>query len=72
MQLIRLTKSNDGGEIWVNTDLIIYAEPAEKKVDKAKITIVHMSGKEKLFVKENPAEINKISRSIKKEIKIEM
>lgn len=71
IQLIRLTKSTGAGVIWLNPQQIIFAEQTEKKEDKSKLTVIHVTGKEKLFVKESPEELNKIFRSIKADIKIE-
>lgn len=60
-QLLRLTKSGDKGNLWVNPEQIIYAEVAERKEDKSSMTILHITGKDgKIFVKEHPDELNKI------------
>lgn len=84
VQLLRLTKTN-GQELWINPHQIIYAEvgkrdqskePAAKDSKTPKkeefITILHVTGKDgKVFVTQSPAEINKIIRSIKRNVKIE-
>lgn len=78
MQLLRFTKVfGDKANIWINPDQIIFAEVGEKKEEgkkeMVKYTVLHVTGKEgKVFVKEHPDEINKIVRSIKRDIKIEI
>lgn len=68
VQLLRFKKATGGGEVWVNPEQVIYAEAHEKKEDKSKLTILHVTGKEgKLFIKESPEEVNRIFRSIKEE-----
>lgn len=85
VQLLRLTK-NTGGEVWINPQQIIYAEigkkkdapppdpkqkPAAKKGDEF-MTILHMTGKEgKIFVSESPAEINRIIKSVKRQVRVD-
>jgi uncharacterized protein YlzI (FlbEa/FlbD family) len=82
-QMIRFTKTN-GDAIWINPEHVIYVEQADRKSAPAtdpappkkegtgKLTIVHVSGKEgKVFIKESPEEMNKIFRTVKKELKIE-
>ena len=85
VQLLRLTKTN-GGEVWINPAQIVYAEVAKKKEpeeaapkqktagkkDDGFMTILHVTGKEgKVFVNESPAEINRIIKSVKRNLKME-
>ncbi len=72
VQLLQFKKSTGGGEVWINPDQIIYAEVVELKEGKGPSTIVHLTGKEgKVFIKEHPAEMNKIfSKFGKKELRI--
>ncbi|MEO6610701.1 MAG: hypothetical protein ABIT05_01160 [Chitinophagaceae bacterium] len=86
VQMVRLTKTN-GGELWINPAQIVFAEIGRKKdspednTGKVKpapgkkeefMTILHMTGKEgKVFVTEAPAEINRIIKSVKRNLKIE-
>lgn len=75
MQLLRFTKHPSKTAIWINPEHMIFAETFEKLEGKETIkgTILHVSGKEgKVFIRESPEEINKIVRSIKKEITIQM
>lgn len=73
IQLLRFKKHIGTGNVWVNPEQMVYAEEAEKKEDKTKFTVLHVTGKEgKVFIKEHPEEINKIIKSIKREIKIEV
>jgi|GEM_PF-7078242 len=73
VQLLRFTKSTGKGTIWINPEQVIYAEPVESKDNKGPMTVVHVTGKEgKVFIKESPEEMNKIFRSIRKQIKVEL
>lgn len=73
IQLIRFKRNIGTGNVWVNPEQMVYAEEAEKKEDKTKFTVLHVTGKEgKVFIKESPEEVNNILRKIKREIKIEL
>jgi hypothetical protein len=78
VQVLKFTSAFKEKEyIWINPEQVIYAETGEKKDSKdskvpVKYTVVHVTGKDgKVFIKESPEEMNRIFRSVKKEMKIE-
>lgn len=73
VQLLLLKNHYAGkSDYWINPAMIVYAETGSEKTDKPNVkinfTILHIAGgKEKIFVKESPEEINRIILSIRQD-----
>lgn len=71
-QLIKLTKSTEGGEpVWINPARIVWTEVTTRKKDNVNLTVIHMDSQNepKLIVTETPEQISEQMLKVR-EIKI--